>query len=160
MVRAAPDRFVLNFDGASRHNPHGPAGCGWVLYQRFRGSLKEVEHGNVYLGYDVSNNQAEYEGLKAGLQAVLNKFYDEYDFMNSDDLNVKLKVRGDSKIVICQMTGDFQMRSDNLKSLYTDACDLRDEIERHFGTVTFQRVDREDNKEADDLARRAVDEGY
>jgi len=24
-------RLVLYFDGASRHNPRGPAGCGWVL---------------------------------------------------------------------------------------------------------------------------------
>ena len=27
------DRLVIYFDGASKNNPRGPAGCGWLIYE-------------------------------------------------------------------------------------------------------------------------------
>ena len=83
-------RVVLYFDGASRHNPHGPAGCGWQLWEMdTNGALSTfIAEDGVYLGYNVSNNQAEYEGLTQGL---------EYIHSNIDCYG--LYIRGDSEML-------------------------------------------------------------
>ena len=96
-------RLILYFDGASRNNPRGPAGCGWVLYEMDRNGADsyEIASGSKYLGYDISNNQAEYEGLEAGLQYMID---------NDIDCN-GLYVRGDSEIVLKQLDGEYQVRS-------------------------------------------------
>jgi len=112
------DRVVLYFDGASRNNPHGPAGCGWVLYEM-------DEHGTdgdcidsdwSRLGYNISNNQAEYQGLIEGLTFIRDRI----------DCNA-VYIRGDSEIVIRQMEGDYQVRSERILPYYKEACDLEQE---------------------------------
>ena len=143
-------RVILYFDGASRHNPHGPAGCGWVLYEMDRHGAKDdhIAEDGVYLGHNVSNNQAEYEGLERGLQYVL-------DYINCDTLYV----RGDSEIIIRQMTGEHQVRSPNIRGYYQDAKNVLDRLEYECDVV-FRHIPRHDNWEADLLANNAIDNGY
>eukprot|EP00957_Ditylum_brightwellii_P202274 15329414-Ditylum_brightwellii.AAC.1 len=90
-------KLVLCFDGASQNKPHGPAGCGWALYKMDKnGAVRDwVAQDSIYLGYDVSNNQAEYEGLSRGVQ-----------YMRNNDITCDgLYVRGDSEVVIKQLAG-------------------------------------------------------
>ena len=63
-------RLKIYFDGASRKNPRGPAGCGWCIYEMddHGAECSQVARGWKYLEYNVSNFQAEYEGVEAALQ--------------------------------------------------------------------------------------------
>ncbi|BBH66745.1 bifunctional RNase H/acid phosphatase [Actinoplanes sp. OR16] len=129
---------IVEADGGSRGNP-GPAGFGAVV--------KEAATGEVLLErYDsagvTTNNVAEYSGLIAGLRAAA-------------ELNAtRVDVRMDSKLVIEQMSGRWQIKNAGLRPLAAEAATL---VGR-FDEVTFDWIPRERNKEADALANRAMDE--
>jgi len=137
----------IHFDGASRNNPRGPAGCGWTMSwgNEDLSDSGRFASGNKYLGYNVSNNQAEYEGLLQALEYML-------------DQNISchgLYIRGDSKIVIHQLDGSYQVRSNNLIGLYNDVRNMLSEINcSHF---EFLPVDRYRNRHADSLANQAIE---
>jgi ribonuclease HI len=97
-IRVAHDQANLWFDGASRGNP-GEAGAGAFLHDAGGFSLWE---GYRYLGFQQTNNQAEYEGLIMGLKAALDGSY------------TKLVVNGDSQLIIEQMQGIKNCYSPNL----------------------------------------------
>ncbi|KAI7839124.1 hypothetical protein COHA_007127 [Chlorella ohadii] len=98
---SATDRvFRLEFDGASKRNP-GPAGFGAVLYDEASGV--EVARLCQYIGDHHTNNQAEYAGLIAGLAAAL-------------ELGCsRLKVQGDSTLIINQVLGQWQAKNEGLR---------------------------------------------
>lgn len=88
-----------------------------------------------------TNNEAEYLGLIAGLGLARDKGVTELDvFM-------------DSKLVICQMRGEWKIKSDTLRQLAVQARKLA----RDFEKVTFNHVRREHNSGADRLANQAMD---
>jgi len=140
-------RVILYFDGVSRHNPHGPAGCGWVLYEMDgNGAVGDViDEGNQYLGYNVSNNQAEYQGLTNGLDYIL-----ENISCNG------LYIRGDSEIVINQINGDYEVRSENVRPYYDDTMQALSECSCRYWKAKW--VPRNENSSADYLANAAIDE--
>jgi ribonuclease HI len=142
--------YALNFDGAARRNPYGPAGCGWVVYDLdcYGQNNSIVREGKRYLGEGVSNNQAEYEGLIAGLKYCLK------EGIMCDELII----RGDSQIAIEQMKGTYQVRSDRIRPLYEKAEDLLDEMRQYASNIVFQHVSRDENTRADGLASRAIDQ--
>jgi ribonuclease H / adenosylcobalamin/alpha-ribazole phosphatase len=132
------DAGVLYFDGGSRGNP-GLAAYGYVI-ERPEGEALASE-GHV-LGVDLTNNVAEYGGVIAGMQRAL-------------ELGVtRLRVYGDSKLVIEQLKGKWRVRAEGLKALHQEAQALA----RRFESVTFEHVRRERNAEADRLANVAMDE--
>jgi ribonuclease HI len=135
-------RIILYFDGASRNNPHGPAAYGWVLYEMDKHGADgyRIASGSKYIGYNKSNNQAEYAGLSAGL------LYIRYNIECFG-----LYVRGDSEIVINQMNGEYQVRSPNIIDYYNRATGLREDIDcQHY---SFRHISRDRNWEADQLAK-------
>jgi ribonuclease HI len=140
-------RVILYFDGASRHNPHGPAGCGWALYEMDRhgavGGL--VDEGSQYLGYNVSNNQAEYQGLEDGLDYV-------YENISCNGLYI----RGDSEIVINQINGVYEVRSENVRPYYRAAMQSLRRCGCEYWSAKW--VPRNENWRADNLANKAIDE--
>jgi ribonuclease HI len=143
------DRVILYFDGASRNNPRGPAGCGWILKEMDEDGADShvISKAAKSLGKFVSNNQAEYQGLIEGLTYV-----DERISCNS------LYVRGDSEVVINQMNGDYQVRSPNIRPYYEEADEIRNRIQDNYYyncKVYFRHVGREKNSEADRLANGA-----
>ena len=142
------DRVILYFDGASRHNPQGPAGCGWVLYEMdsHGGDADWIAEEGYYLGYDVSNNQAEYQGLINGLRYIRNNFSCS-----------GLYIRGDSEIVIRQLDGEYQVHSPNIRPYYDEAMELLNCIGCSF---SFRHIARERNWEADQLANDAIGNSY
>ena len=139
-------KAILYFDGASRHNPHGPAGCGFQVVEMDECGAKGdvVVEGCEDLGYDVSNNQAEYYGLIRGLQFI------------RDNLTIdSLYIRGDSEVVIKQINGEYAVRSPNISPLYEDAMDIIDDLD--ISRWSAKHVYRHENERCDMLANYAID---
>ncbi|MBU2670581.1 bifunctional RNase H/acid phosphatase [Actinoplanes bogorensis] len=130
-------RVVVEADGGSRGNP-GPAGYGSVVRDTDGQVLLERQGA---LG-TTTNNVAEYTGLIEGLRAAHELGATEVD------------VRMDSKLVVEQMSGRWQIKNAGLRPLAAEAAQL---VAR-FGRVTFEWIPRERNKAADALANRAMDE--
>jgi hypothetical protein len=89
----------------------------------------------------VTNNQAEYEALLRGLQYL------------REVGAVSVKVYGDSELVIKQLNGQYECKSDALRSYYEECR----EILKSFPLVTLQHIPREHNEEANRLAQSASD---
>ncbi len=131
-------RLVVEADGGSRGNP-GPAGYGAVVRDADTGEvLDEVAEG---IGV-ASNNVAEYRGLLAGLRAAA----------TIPDVDA-IEVRMDSKLVVEQMTGRWQVKHPDMRTLRREAA----EVVADLPPVTFTHVPRERNAHADRLANEAMD---
>jgi ribonuclease HI len=123
-------------DGGSRGNP-GPAAYGYVILDM---DDKVVKQEGVYIG-DTTNNQAEYQSLKYGLESAL-------------ALGVKeLEVYMDSQLVINQINGLYKVRNQELKPHYERIKILTQE----FDNISFTHVPRELNKLADAMVNQALD---
>lgn len=138
-------QFTLYADGGARGNP-GPAGSGAVV---FDASGKRVLDVSDYIGV-ATNNIAEYEAVLRGLKA-LQEAYPEGYFAH-----VHLLIRMDSKLVIEQLKGGYKVKHPNLVPRYFE---VKNVIARHFPNVSFEHVRREFNKDADELANKAMDRG-
>lgn len=136
-------RAVLYFDGASRRNPTGPAGCGFVVKELDDDDDdgQVILKGYKYLGRHVSNNQAEYHGLVEGLKAI-----DEHLTVHD------LCIRGDSEVVINQVGGSYKVRSGNIRPLYSKVMELLGSVEDWTAT----HVSRSQNNASDHLANCAI----
>lgn len=137
--------YTLYADGGARGNP-GPAGAGAVAFDSIGKRVAEVAD---YLGV-ATNNIAEYEAIIRGLKALLEAF-PEGHFRTNEVL-----VRMDSKLVIEQMKGSYKVKHPNLVPRHLEAKNV---IARSFGGVSFEHVPRERNRDADELANRAMDKG-
>ena len=125
----------MNFDGCSKGNP-GLSGVGAVIYCLD----DEIWSGSLFLGKNATNNQSEYTGLIFGLQQAI-------------DMDIKtLMVKGDSQLVINQMTGKYKCNSENIIELYKKA----KELEKKFENIYFVHVLRHLNKRADQLSNDAI----
>lgn len=142
------NRVILYFDGASRSNPRGPAGCGWVLYEMdSHGAASScIVKGREYLGHYISNNQAEYQGLLKGLEYI----YNENVQCNA------VHISGDSQIVIHQMKGLYQVRSSNIRPYYDEVKEMIRKLD--CKTHRFLHVPWWKNDVADSLADQAISE--
>ena len=129
-------RVSVEADGGSRGNP-GPAGYGAVVFSQDGEVLAERAAG---IGL-TTNNVAEYSGLIAGLQAALEVGATEVD------------VRMDSKLVIEQVSGRWQVKHPGLRPLAREATELLS----RFSSFTATWIPRERNKYADRLANEAMD---
>jgi probable phosphoglycerate mutase len=129
---------LVEADGGSRGNP-GPAGYGAVVRTHPTGEILLERCGAIGV---TTNNVAEYTGLIQGLCAALELSAAEVD------------VRMDSKLVVEQMSGRWQIKNPGLRPLAAEAATLVSRFER----VTFEWIPRERNKAADALANRAMDE--
>ena len=128
--------FKLMFDGGSRGNP-GLSGAGAVIYH----GDDELWFESFFVGMNATNNHAEYAGLILGLQ-------------QAKLLNIKrIKVVGDSLLVINHMKGKYKCRSNNLIELY----DKAKELTSYFEEIKFEHVLRNKNRRADELSNIAID---
>jgi probable phosphoglycerate mutase len=128
---------IVEADGGSRGNP-GPAGYGAVVIDASTGEVLAERKQSV--GVE-TNNVAEYQGLLAGLSAAR-------------ELGAsKVAVRMDSKLVVEQMSGRWQVKHPSMRPLARQAS----ELVRSFDEVTFTWIPREQNKYADRLANEAMD---
>jgi len=130
-------KVLVEADGGSRGNP-GPAGYGAVVRDPVTGAVLAERAAGIGRA---SNNVAEYGGLIAGLQAALELGADE------------VEVRMDSKLVVEQMSGRWQVKHPAMKPLAREAADL---VQR-LGRVRFGWIPRAQNSHADRLANEAMD---
>lgn len=139
-VPVEPNKCIarLEFDGASKSNP-GPSGFGAVLFDDSTDAVLAKVIG--YVGDMKTNNQAEYSGLIAGLQEARR-------------LGIKrIKVIGDSKLVVNQVLGKWAIRNEGLKPLYKAARELA----KSFESFEAQQVPREQNTIADAASNEAIE---
>jgi probable phosphoglycerate mutase len=130
-------KVIVEADGGSRGNP-GNAGYGAVVLDPVTEEV--LAERSAGLGV-TTNNVAEYTGLIAGLRAALELGADE------------VEVRMDSKLVVEQMCGRWQVKHPVLRRLADEAASLVRELRR----VTFEWIPRARNARADALANRAMD---
>jgi probable phosphoglycerate mutase len=132
-------RLLVEADGGSRGNP-GPAGYGSVVRDAQTGQvLAEL---SASLGR-ATNNVAEYSGLIAGLREAARLAP-----------GADVEVRMDSKLVVEQMSGRWQIKHPGLRPLAAQAA----QAARALGRVSYTWVPRARNAHADRLANRAMDE--
>jgi probable phosphoglycerate mutase len=93
-----------------------------------------------------SNNVAEYSALVAGLRAVVDL-----------DPSADVVARMDSKLVVEQMSGRWEIKHEDMRRLALEARDLCAEIRDAGGSVSFEWIPREKNKAADALSNDAMD---
>ncbi|RBY85945.1 bifunctional RNase H/acid phosphatase [Blastococcus sp. TF02A-26] len=135
-------RFVVEADGGSRGNP-GPAGYGALVRDAATGRVLAERAASVGRA---TNNVAEYGGLVAGLQAVL-------DLTGGAAPTAEVEVRMDSKLVVEQMSGRWQVKHPDMKKLALQA----QQIARQLGRVRYTWIPRAQNSAADALANSAMD---
>jgi ribonuclease HI len=123
------------FDGASRGNP-GKSGAGACLTDR--GSV--IWECAEYLGVK-TNNEAEYGALIRLLEEARARKLAE------------IEIRGDSKLVVCQLKREWKINLPHLRELAARAWKLMDGM-----SVKLVWVPRKENCLADALSNKAIDE--
>jgi ribonuclease H / adenosylcobalamin/alpha-ribazole phosphatase len=131
-------RLIVEADGGSRGNP-GPAGYGALVRDADTGRVLAERAASVGRA---TNNVAEYGGLVAGLQAVLDL-----------DPTARVEVRMDSKLVVEQMSGRWKIKHPDMQQLALQA----QKIARQLADVRYTWVPRAQNGAADALANSAMD---
>lgn len=129
--------LVVEADGGSRGNP-GPAGYGALVRDAKTGELLREIAESIGLA---TNNVAEYRGLIAGLRAA-----------HEIDPTAVISVHMDSKLVVEQMSGRWQIKHPDMRLLAREARDIHDRT-----LLTFGWIPREQNSHADRLANEALD---
>jgi ribonuclease HI len=124
--------WALFFDGSSC----GKGGGVGILLISPRGEMFEFA---IPIQPTVTNNQAEYEALLGGLQYL------------KEAKAVSVEIYGDSELVIKQLNGQYECRSDIPRNYY-EKCK---EIWKSFQLVILQHIPREHNEEANRLAQSA-----
>ena len=139
--------YTLFFDGCSKGNP-GRSGAGAVIY--YNGNINEFDVGvgdeiwaeASFVGLKETNNVAEYTGLIRGLERAV-------------EIGIRrLTVKGDSKLIIEQMKGAYQVKSANLMLHYSKAKKLASLT--NFDKIDFIHVYRNENKRADELSNQGL----
>lgn len=123
-------------DGGSRGNP-GPSASGYVLLDM---DDTVILKSGVYLGI-TTNNQAEYQSLKFGLEQAQK--------LGAREVHVFM----DSLLVVNQMKGIFKVKNRDLWPIH----EAIKELATQFKKVTYTHVPRELNKLADAEVNETLD---
>ena len=124
------------FDGASRGNP-GHAGAGACILDDGREVIWECSE---YLG-SRTNNEAEYKALIYLLKEAKARGLRE------------IEIRGDSKLVVCQVRREWKINLPHLRELASEAWRLMEDM-----NVELAWIPRSENSMADVLSNKAIDE--
>jgi ribonuclease HI len=130
-----PTTLTIHIDGAARGNP-GPAAFAYIIERDGAPAIEEAGCLDR-----TTNNVAEYTGLVRALE-------------RASKLGARrLVVLSDSELLVKQMTGEYRVKSPDLRVLYEQARRLGD----RFDAVIIRHVPREENSRADRLCNRALD---
>lgn len=132
-----PHYWKMYIDGASRNNP-GVAGAGIYILK----DTKPVLMQGYFLGIK-TNNQAEYLALVLGLFHVSS-------LMGPEDL---LMIISDSLLLVRQVQGEYAIRNDYIRIVHGIAKQMLANLNYDVGHVL-----RDDNKHADKLANKGIDD--
>ena len=123
-------------------NPNGIATYGLVVYEN--GLKVGEEFRGLGEGQGMSNNVAEYQGLCAALNWLLDQNLE----------NEEIIVKSDSRLLVNQMNGSWKCRG----GLYVAKCREAQSLSKLFTRVLYVWIPREDNSEADNLSRLAYED--
>lgn len=104
--------FTVVFDGGSLGNP----GLGYGSYE-IVGPNGSLANNQVEFGSDMTNNQAEFRALIAGLEALL-------DIVGPQAGSLAIAVRGDSQLVIRGLSGEWKVKHPGLQPLHRQGKEL------------------------------------
>lgn len=127
------DTIRIFFDGGSRGNPGPAAGAAFADFEGGRERVAFLESG--------TNNEAEYCGLLMAIELAR-----ELQFKNVTFL-------GDSKLVVMQVSGEWQARDPRMDELRRKALQALSSIP----DWTLEWIPREQNAEADRVANQEMD---
>lgn len=129
-------KAIIYSDGGSRGNP-GPSAAAFVIMNHQQAVLSQ---GGMYLGI-TTNNQAEYQGVRLGLEQAL-------------EMGLKsLEFRVDSMLVVNQMKGFYKIKNRELWPIN----ERIHALVAQFDAVRFTHVPRELNQAADALVNKLLD---
>ena len=130
------EKLTIYTDGAARGNP-GPAAIGAVLKDTAGDTVATISRRLA----PTTNNQAEYQAIIAGLEKAVS-------------LGAKnILVKSDSELAVKQIKGQFKIKNTALRPLYQQVVQLTGKLESF--SITY--IPREQNRQADDLANKALD---
>ena len=130
------EKITIFSDGGSRGNP-GPSAGGYVIVNERQ---DVVDEGGEYLGI-TTNNQAEYHGVRLGLERAIELGYKRVDF------------KIDSMLVVNQMNGIYKIKNRELWPINERIHELMKQLDK----VTFSHVRREFNQLADGMVNKTLD---
>ncbi|XP_065621915.1 uncharacterized protein LOC136064288 [Quercus suber] len=125
-------KWVVYVDGSSTQHA---GGVGVVLQSPEGDKLKH----RVRLQYQTTNNEAEYEALLKGIELAKSVEAES------------LLVLGDSQLIIGQVNGVFEAKEERMRKYLNRVMHLV----KKFEEVNFVQIPREENMEADALAKEA-----
>ena len=119
--QTGPGVYTVTFDGGSKGNP----GLGYGSYEI--DGPQGIEAANrMEFGDNMTNNQAEFLALIAGLKRVL-------ELTGSQSSASSLAIRGDSQLVIRGLKGEWKIKHPNVQPLFQEASALL----KRFGKVNL-----------------------
>lgn len=118
----------IEFDGGSRPNP-GSSAIGYIVE-----SENWREERSAYIG-ESTNNKAEYHALIQALELAVERESE------------RVVAKGDSKLIVNQVRGDWNVNDDDLSELHERVQTLVSEFE----SFEIRQIPREENADADDL---------
>ena len=128
----------IYIDGGARGNP-GPAAAGVVIHDD--NHARTLLEAGFFLG-TMTNNAAEYHSLIRAVQHAVK-------------LGVKTaNVLSDSQLLVRQITGEYRVKSADLRPLHEQAQRLM----LRFDSWQIRHIRRNDNKRADQLVNMALDQ--
>ncbi len=136
MTTSDTNQLTIFTDGASRNNP-GEAGAGVLILR----DNKPVAKLSKYLG-TTTNNIAEYSAAIMGMEHAIK--------LGASSV----RLLADSELLVKQLNGQYKVKNEGLKPLHHKVKELIAKI----GSVEVEYIPRAQNKEADALANKAIDE--
>ena len=128
-------------DGGARGNP-GPAAIGAVVYDEAGDELTSISE---YIG-EATNNAAEYRAIVEILTHV--------GTVVDDTKAYQVTLCLDSQLAERQLNGAYKVKDATLRQYYDQVKTLVEQ----YASVEFIHVRREENKVADKLVNKALDE--
>lgn len=132
------------FDGVCEPvNPGGHAA--WGIRVCVDGAEVHTAGGYVGCSKEMSNNVAEYSGFCAVMR-----------YVRAKDLKGILTVRGDSKLVIMQLSGRWKVNGGYYFPYYKEARALLEELRGILGGVELIWIPREQNGDCDKYSKAVL----
>ena len=135
-------KIIIYTDGGSRGNP-GPAAIGVVFCNEKGQAIKKHFE---YLGDNFTNNEAEYKAVVSALKKFKALFGKK--LAKSTDI----QIRSDSELIVKQLNGKYKVLDSKIQPLFLEVWNLKFD----FSKVSFRRISRDKNKEADRLVNEAL----
>lgn len=136
-------KFIIYTDGGSRGNP-GKAAIGVVFCNEREQEIKKF---GIYLGDNLTNNEAEYLAVSTALKKFKAGFGKALSAVSD------ITIKSDSELVVKQLNGEYRLTDEKIQKFFIEIWNLKFD----FKSVKFKHIPREKNKEADRMVNEALD---